>query len=55
MARQARKISGSGIYHIMLRGINKQTIFEDGEDEDKFLELLKYIRNVVDLTCSVIA
>ena len=41
MARQARKVSGSGIYHIMLRGINQQTIFEDGEDEDKYLELLK--------------
>ncbi|MCR5088075.1 MAG: transposase [Oscillospiraceae bacterium] len=41
MARQARKVSRSGIYHIMLRGINQQMIFEDGEDEDKYLELLK--------------
>ena len=41
MARQARKHSKSGIYHVMLRGINQQTIFEDSEDEDKYLELLK--------------
>lgn len=41
MARQARKHSESGIYHVMLRGINHQTIFEDNEDEDKYLELLR--------------
>ena len=32
MPRQARKKSKSGIYHIMLREINKQQIFEDDED-----------------------
>jgi len=41
MARQARKHSESGIYHIMLRGVNYQTIFEDSEDEDRFLALLQ--------------
>ena len=41
MPRQARKKSRSGIYHIMLRGINKQVIFEDEEDNSKFLETLK--------------
>lgn len=41
MPRQARRKSGSGIYHIMLRGINKQVIFEDEEDNIKFLETLK--------------
>ena len=34
MARQIRKKSGTGIYHVMLRGINRQDIFEDDEDED---------------------
>ena len=29
MARQIRKKSGTGIYHVMLRGINRQDIFED--------------------------
>ena len=43
MPRQARRKSESGIYHIMLRGINQQQIFEDEEDNLKFLEtLLKY-------------
>ena len=32
MARQIRKKSGTGIYHVMLRGINCQDIFEDDED-----------------------
>ena len=41
MPRQARKQSESGIYHIMLRGINQQQIFEDEEDNQKFIEVLK--------------
>lgn len=41
MPRQARKKSQSGIYHIMLRGINGQVIFEEKEDKEKFLEAIK--------------
>ena len=41
MPRQARKKSNSGIYHIMLRGINRQQIFEDDEDRARFLETLQ--------------
>ena len=41
MPRQARKKSSTGIYHIMLRGIHKQQIFEDEEDCEKFLWTLK--------------
>ena len=44
MARQPRKKSISGIYHVMLRGINKQTIFEDVQDRTKFLQILKYVK-----------
>ena len=29
MPRQSRKKSSTGIYHVMLRGINKQDIFEE--------------------------
>jgi hypothetical protein len=29
MARTIRKKSGTGIYHVMLRGINRQDIFEE--------------------------
>lgn len=46
MPRQARKKSESGIYHIMLRGINRQQIFEDAEDCFKFLEILKEYKTV---------
>ena len=41
MPRQQRQTSGTGIYHVMLRGINHQDIFEDREDYWKFLRLLR--------------
>ena len=41
MPRAPRLKSQSGIYHIMLRGINQQAIFEDEEDYRKFIETLK--------------
>ena len=40
MPRTARTKSESGIYHVMLRGINQQVIFKDEEDNRKFLEVL---------------
>ena len=44
MPRTARKKSNSGIYHIMLRGINRQIIFEDDEDRVKFIATLKHYK-----------
>ena len=41
MSRKAREKSGTGIYHVMLRGINHQDIFEDRADYWKFLKLLR--------------
>ena len=41
MPRAARKESKTGIYHIILRGINQQQIFEDEEDNTKFLQIVK--------------
>ena len=41
MPRTARKISKTGIYHLVLRGINRQTIFEEDEDAIKFLDTLQ--------------
>lgn len=41
MPRKARIKSESGIYHVMLRGINQQQIFEDNEDFEKFIQILK--------------
>lgn len=46
MPRQPRQKSESGIYHIMLRGINQQVIFEEDEDCDKFLETLEKYKAV---------
>ena len=34
------------MYHIMLRGINRQTIFEDDQDRMKFLEVLKKYKKI---------
>ncbi|MBE7020014.1 MAG: transposase [Ruminococcaceae bacterium] len=43
MPRAKRVKSESGIYHIILRGINQQVIFEAEEDYEKFIEtILKY-------------
>lgn len=44
MPRQARKKSESGIYHVMLRGIDRQMIFEDTEDHIHFLKIVKECR-----------
>lgn len=41
MSRKPRRKSRNGIYHIMLRGINKQTIFEDEEDKLRLLETIE--------------
>ena len=37
MPRQSRKPSSIGIYHVMMRGINHQDIFEDEEDAYQFI------------------
>lgn len=44
MPRAGRKQSESGIYHIMLRGINRQNLFEDDEDRQKFSETLAFYK-----------
>ena len=38
MAREKRKRSETGIYHIMLRGIDGRKIFMDDEDKQKFIQ-----------------
>ena len=45
MPRHSREQSGTGIYHVMLRGVNRQSIFEDDEDNIRFISLL---RNLVE-------
>ena len=40
MPRKARNTTSTGIYHVMMRGINHQVIFEDEEDNRFFLDCL---------------
>jgi REP element-mobilizing transposase RayT len=44
MPRSAREKSSTGIYHVMLRGINRQRIFEDNEDYEKLLQTISYYK-----------
>ena len=46
MPRKAREIAESGIYHVMLRGIDRQLIFEDEEDYGRFLSILHECRGI---------
>ena len=46
MPRRARKQSETGIYHVMLRGIDRQLIFEDTEDYIRFLDIVEECREV---------
>ncbi|AOT69959.1 transposase [Geosporobacter ferrireducens] len=48
MPRSARKKSKSGIYHIMLRGINQQSVFEAEEDYEKFINILNTYKKEID-------
>ena len=42
MPRSLRIKSLTNIYHIMIRGVNKEIIFYDTADKKKFLQILKY-------------
>ena len=41
MPRRARKKSSTGIYHIMIRGVDKRVIFMDDEDCCRFLDSMQ--------------
>lgn len=41
MARKLREKSNSGVYHVMVRGVNKQNIFENTGDYMKMMGILK--------------
>ena len=46
MPRKAREKSESGIYHVMLRGSNRQQIFHDDEDCQVFMGVLERVKQV---------
>ena len=43
MPRKGRETSSTGIYHVMLRGINRQDIFEEPEDYWTFIRILSAV------------
>ena len=44
MPRVGREQSVTGIYHVMLRGINRQDIFEEPEDYWTFIKILSTVQ-----------
>lgn len=50
MPRSARKQCESKIFHIMLRGIDRQIIFQDDEDCEKYLQCLGECKKVSGFT-----
>lgn len=47
MSRQARKNSLLSINHVILRGINRQIIFEEDEDYLQFINILKFYKEAL--------
>jgi putative transposase len=44
LPRVARKLSNSGMYHVMVRGINRQDVFLDTEDVVRYLQTLQELK-----------
>lgn len=44
MPRQARQLSESGLYHVMLRGVNRDAIFLEDADCERFLQALAEVK-----------
>lgn len=44
MGRQARRLSESGFYHIVFRGVNRQHLFEDDSDYAYLLKEIKQLK-----------
>lgn len=41
MSRPPRRLSETGLYHVIFRGINRMDIFEEEADYNKFLEIMQ--------------
>ena len=48
MPRRARGISKTGVYHVMMRGVNRQCIFEGKQDYQKYIQVLKQVKEISD-------
>jgi REP element-mobilizing transposase RayT len=54
MGRQARELSNTGFYHVILRGINRQHIFEEVCDYNYFVQTLRDLKVDLLLSCMLI-
>ena len=46
MPRSARRQSETGIFHVMLRGINRADLFQESEDCERFLAILRQCKTI---------
>jgi len=44
MARETRRLSETGIYHIIFRGVNRYDIFEEDKDYERLLEMISDLK-----------
>lgn len=44
MPRKARKISSTSIYHVVIRGLDRQIMFECANDYTKYLDILSFYK-----------
>lgn len=49
MPRKPRAISESNIYHVVIRGADRQQMFEEKNDYDKYLDILSYYKKNANL------
>lgn len=49
MPREARKVSSTGIYHVVVRGIDRQLMFEEDADYKTYLQFLKVYKGECDI------
>ncbi len=47
MARGARRLSETGIYHVIFRGVNRFNIFEEDKDYEKILEIIADLKEEI--------
>lgn len=46
MGRRPRERSETGIYHVILKGLDGRSLFYDGEDRDVFMDKLRRAREI---------
>jgi len=44
LSRKAREKSRTGLYHVIFRGVSRQNIFEESNDFEKLIEILKAVK-----------